>query len=384
MMRNRILQITRNMIPYVKELNSVSGNILSSILMQQLDYWFERHPDGFWKFLEASPNHERYKLGDSWLEETGMSVAEFRTAFDKIGHRYKSKSEFDKSEDKFHGRYYASYVDKRSNLTHYVRNHALVDQKLDELIWRNSPKPTGSGNSNTPQVIDNKADVDTTSTVNRQSASTVNAQTLSTVNSQPASVEMQHEQVSKSAFHSSGHVEIAGQEIAVPKLPTTEPTKEITLQQPQTSGLDSTAVEQSDSESSSRILSKLVYPKGLSNREQHELSIMIDLCPEALQQDLLDELEANRSANTLRKGVLPFANALVKRAIAGTFNASAGLAVAAEREKRARNDQVLQTQLSLVPDMATDLTGIKSITDMMANLPKNMRPRPSSAPRENK
>lgn len=84
--------------------------------MQQLDYWFENHPEGFYKFLLPS-DHPAYKNGDSWTEELGMSKDEFRTAFDKIGHRYKSKSEFDKAEDKFQGKFYCSYVDRRSNLT---------------------------------------------------------------------------------------------------------------------------------------------------------------------------------------------------------------------------------------------------------------------------
>lgn len=73
--------------------------------MQQLDYWFEVHPEGFYKFLESS-DHPAHKNGDSWTEELGMSGHEFRTAFDKIGIHYKSKSDFDQSVDKFQGLFY--------------------------------------------------------------------------------------------------------------------------------------------------------------------------------------------------------------------------------------------------------------------------------------
>ena len=132
-MRNRILHLTRNTIPYVKELHTIAGGVLSCLVMQQLDYWFENHPEGFYKFLLPS-EHPAYKDGDSWTEELGMSVDEFRTAFDKIGYRYKSKSEFDKAEDKFQGKFYCSYVDRRSNLTFYFRNHEAVDAALDELL----------------------------------------------------------------------------------------------------------------------------------------------------------------------------------------------------------------------------------------------------------
>ena len=140
-MKNRILHLTRNTIPYVKDLHSIAGGVLGCLVMQQLDYWFENHPEGFYKFLLPS-NHPAYKDGDSWTEELGMSVDEFRTAFDKIGHRYKSKSEFDKSDDKFQGKFYCSYVDRRSNLTYYFRDHDAVDAALDELLWIPNPKPS--------------------------------------------------------------------------------------------------------------------------------------------------------------------------------------------------------------------------------------------------
>lgn len=124
-MQNRILHLTRNIIPYIRELQPLAGSTSGCILMQQLDFWFHRHPNGFWKFLEPSA-HQKYKQGDSWTEELGISCAEFRTAFDRIGTRHKSKSEFDLATDKFAGKFYCSYLDRRENLTFYFRNDTRV------------------------------------------------------------------------------------------------------------------------------------------------------------------------------------------------------------------------------------------------------------------
>lgn len=144
-MRNRILSITRNTIPYVKELRTLTlvKGTNACILMQQLDYWFERYPNGFYKFLEPSPRHPAYRVGDSWTEELGISSDEFRTAFDKIGVRYESKTKYfeaankfefyDAAEGEYKEKYYCSYTDKMRHMTFYIRNHALVDAELERL-----------------------------------------------------------------------------------------------------------------------------------------------------------------------------------------------------------------------------------------------------------
>lgn len=138
--RNRILSITRNMIPYVKELRRLPlvKSVTASVLMQQLDYWFERYPDEFWKFLSPC-EHAAYKPGNSWTEELGMSEDEFRTAFDQIGIRYKSKKEYSAAADKFQGKYYCSYTDKVARMTYYRRNHQMVDAELDRLVSMGGP-----------------------------------------------------------------------------------------------------------------------------------------------------------------------------------------------------------------------------------------------------
>ena len=123
-----------NPIPYFKDLRSLTGSITSTILMQQLEYWFDKYPDGFYKFLSPSPNNNAYKEGDSWVEETGFSEDEFRTAFDKIGTRYKSKKEYNQENDAFKGKFYCSYHDKIKGLTYYFRDHGFLDNTLIDFF----------------------------------------------------------------------------------------------------------------------------------------------------------------------------------------------------------------------------------------------------------
>ena len=134
-MRNKTQAIYRNSVPYVKQFRKYVGSVAGCILFQQLDHWFESKPDGFYKFLERpESNHPQYRDGDSWNEEIGITPDEFRTAFDAIATRYKSKKDYDLASDKFQGKFYCSYYDRVARLTWYFRNHDLVDGFLDLVM----------------------------------------------------------------------------------------------------------------------------------------------------------------------------------------------------------------------------------------------------------
>jgi hypothetical protein len=151
-MKNRLLSITRGIIPYVKELRPYAGSISACILMQQLEYWFDKiDSDSFYKFLSPCKN-EFYKDGDSWCEEIGISEKEFRNAFDNIGLRHASKNQFETSTDKFQGKFYASYNDKIKGLTFYFRNDELVDNALNEIVFL-TKKDEKSNLRSLPKVI---------------------------------------------------------------------------------------------------------------------------------------------------------------------------------------------------------------------------------------
>lgn len=138
---------------YFKELRPIAGSVPAAILMSQMEYWFEKYPDGFYKFLEPAEKNQMYRKGKSWTEELAFSAEEFRTAFDRIGVRYKSKKEFDEKEgNKFETesgeKFYCSYHDKIKGATFYFRNEN-TDIIMDEVLnLRNSTKSVyGDGQS---------------------------------------------------------------------------------------------------------------------------------------------------------------------------------------------------------------------------------------------
>jgi len=302
-MKNRILHLTRNTIPYVKELHPIAGSVLGCLVMQQLDYWFEGHPEGFYKFLEPS-DHPAYKDGDSWTEEMGMTRHEFRTAFDKIGIRYKSKSDFDQAVDKFQGQFYCSYVDRRSNLTYYFRNHDLVDAALDELQSIRSQKsvradPTPASN---PLCI-------AEFTVKPDSGFTGN------------------QECGFRAKPDSGFTRNSGSSLTVnPKNPPPlyrDYNTETTTTTENSSAIDSDGCSE-----------ELVFPKCTQN-ESIAIGQLIAACPAEMRQIALDEIEGARQAGLIRTNLVPFARGVLLAISRGSFTVGHGLKVADQRVRLA-------------------------------------------------
>ena len=304
-MKNRILHLTRNTIPYVKELHVIAGGVLGCLVMQQLDYWFEGHPEGFYKFLEPS-DHPAYKDGDSWTEEMGMTRHEFRTAFDKIGIRYKSKSDFDQAVDKFQGQFYCSYVDRRSNLTYYFRNHDLVDAALDDLLSTPSQKSARAD----PRPASNplcKAEFP----VKPESGFTGNQESGFTVKPD------------------SGFTRNSGSSLTVnPKNPpplyrdyNTETT---------------TTTDTSGAIDSGGCGDELIFPKCTENESSAIRQLLSD-CPVEMQQVALDEIEGARQAGVIKTNLVPFARGIMAAIARGNFTIGHGPKVADQREIHARH-----------------------------------------------
>ncbi len=84
---NEVLSIIaddQNLIVYRKELNKLTGSVLSTILLQQLLFWSKKNKNKpFYKFIEPC-NHSLYKEGDSWCEELGFTKYEFSSAYKKL------------------------------------------------------------------------------------------------------------------------------------------------------------------------------------------------------------------------------------------------------------------------------------------------------------
>jgi hypothetical protein len=293
-MKNKILFLTRNTVPYVKELHSITGSVVGCLLMQQLDYWFERRENGYYKFLEPV-EHEKYQPGGSWTEELGFSKDEFRTGFDRIGIRYKSKTEFLTAQatgDVFQGKFYCSYTDRQTYLTWYFRNHELLDATLDQLISGDNIK------LKTPQKV---------VSVNQESQSTVNQESQSTVN-----------QESQSALYKET-------EITLQRLHTTEVTNTTACE------FDST-ISEPNLKPENRVCMDLIFPKSISPPEQSSLRTILSKHPCPDPQAILDELDGALAAGAC-KNVVALAMALTKAAAQGEFYPSLGVAVAQNRAK---------------------------------------------------
>jgi len=394
-MKNRILAISRNMIPYCKEINTITGGVLATILMQQMDYWFDRKPDGFYKFLEPC-NHKLYTPGDSWCEELGFSKTEFRNSFDAIGFRHASKSTFDSDPDKFHGKMYASYVDRRNNLTIYIRNHSLADRALEDLARRIiSPKTdTGSAGARNPeqtQVIDFKAHHETAFTgdltqpidfkAHHETAFTGNHETASTGNSVSgftANHETQSPVNQQTGF--TANRETRSLQITKRDLPYTETTAETTK-------TDTTTTTRGEGSSSSKninieniqpdahgdqataLLPDLFYPQ-VDPLEIEEIKRMMSTCPQDFQQLILDETEGQRRKG-FKKSAISFALSLVNATHQGAFRPNLAIGIARERQKRRKTAAVTGAQSDKLP--FNEMTDVSS--DMLDKLPPGLRQR---------
>ena len=70
----KIIANDKNIIPYRKELNLITGGALESIFLAQLLYWYKVNDcNEFFKFREPC-EHPLYKEDDSWVEELGFSI----------------------------------------------------------------------------------------------------------------------------------------------------------------------------------------------------------------------------------------------------------------------------------------------------------------------
>jgi hypothetical protein len=137
-----------NFVKYHPQIDQITGSQQGTLILSALEYWFIKKPDGFYKFMEPCA-HRLYKKGDSWLEEVGLVRKRFARAFEEFGIKYPSRSAFENAEDKFEGKLYASYYDRYSNRTFFVRNHDLANETLKPYFKaKKVDDQKGEGSSN--------------------------------------------------------------------------------------------------------------------------------------------------------------------------------------------------------------------------------------------
>ena len=144
--RNQVLAALRRSIPYIPALKHSTGGVLSAILFQQLDYLWHSSPEaelrqwgGMLMFAEPPErDNPYYRLGRSWFEQIAFSEDELKTAFNKIGTSYESRSRYGdqihSGEDLFKGKPWLRFRDRKAGVTIYIRNSSVVDSMLDNLV----------------------------------------------------------------------------------------------------------------------------------------------------------------------------------------------------------------------------------------------------------
>ncbi|HEX8278031.1 MAG TPA: hypothetical protein VF540_05020 [Segetibacter sp.] len=126
--------------PYVRELQNLKlvDTIIACLLMARLELLFEANPNGFHKYTKPC-NFQILEGSKCWVDLLCISPHQFRTAFDQIGVRYKTKEDFDKEKDKFKGKYYCSFSAMGDlNRTYYFRNNKLVDDCFEQLLSKSA------------------------------------------------------------------------------------------------------------------------------------------------------------------------------------------------------------------------------------------------------
>lgn len=117
----KIFANDKRLILYRPEWRQVTGSVLSTILLSQMLYWWDkmgRKP--FYKFKEPC-KHQLYKQGESWVEELGFSKKEFDNALKNIATR---KSDTTKEET------YITYWTDINRVTHYSINEDILEPVL--------------------------------------------------------------------------------------------------------------------------------------------------------------------------------------------------------------------------------------------------------------
>jgi hypothetical protein len=151
-------------IPYFPRLRKFLGSVTATILFQQLEYWADKCGDGFYKFLEPCAHH-LYKEGDSWFEELAFSPDEFRSAFDKFGQRFLSRTRFESAmktgkafvREDGSPALYVSYFDKIKGTTYYLRNHSAIAELVSKVLVYTGDKVSNPRRLDSPFPVNGKS-----------------------------------------------------------------------------------------------------------------------------------------------------------------------------------------------------------------------------------
>lgn len=143
-----------NYIKFDVAVRNYYGSNNAAMAFARLLYWCNKIPGGFYKFKRPCPRNALYKKGDSWEEELGMSRRELDPVFQRLVSSYRSKNDYLKQTDKFKGKMFVSYRNRKTNQTYYFMNKEAVDAFLNSITKSKSPS-LPSPTSNVHEGVDN-------------------------------------------------------------------------------------------------------------------------------------------------------------------------------------------------------------------------------------
>ncbi|RXG63467.1 hypothetical protein ES695_17140, partial [Candidatus Atribacteria bacterium 1244-E10-H5-B2] len=121
----RIIAEDRSLVNYRGSLNKITGSVLSTILLQQVLYWWEKNGrKKFYKFRDKC-DHALYVEGDSWCEELYFTGREFDTAIKRIGFKLGKTENNIKKEESF-----IIYFRDSQGVTWYDINVNYAEERL--------------------------------------------------------------------------------------------------------------------------------------------------------------------------------------------------------------------------------------------------------------
>lgn len=107
--------------------NELTGCLYASYVLQQIIYrWRHDNKEAFYKFKKPC-EHEKYKHGDSWIEELHINVYQFDKALDKIAIKIKKGQTVE--HDKF-----VEYWTDGWRRTWYKINEENLDKAIDKIF----------------------------------------------------------------------------------------------------------------------------------------------------------------------------------------------------------------------------------------------------------
>lgn len=119
---------------YTPELNKITGNLKSTIFLEQLMYWFKKMKyASFYKFNSPS-KHPFYKEGASWIEDLGMTNCQFKNIRAKISTKLNPGQEY-----LLHELQLVLYWREYPNLTYYHPNYIAMLMTGDGIFEKLFP-----------------------------------------------------------------------------------------------------------------------------------------------------------------------------------------------------------------------------------------------------